>query len=182
MWVRTRPRGTEWRIALVAISVTTVSVVVAALAMTRSGYEAGGPLASIRETSVTTHARPGKPMTWGTVLPENSTRSDIVIESIEPSAPVTGLTILGIGVSDPRSGAVGTAEGYPPPGITPHEVAGALITPRSGSSPFLQVVIGVRLDHPPGGRVAGLRIRYATAGHRYEMVLSDALLVIPPER
>ena len=119
-------------------------------------------------------------MTWGSVLPSNPTDADIVIESIEPSAPVSGLTILGIGASDPRHGAVGTAASYPPPGINPAVVAGGVITPRDGASPVLQVVVGFRLDDPRGGRVAGLRIRYTTAGRRYETVLSDALIVLPP--
>jgi hypothetical protein len=155
-------------------------IVLVALMFNRGGYKTGGPLASPRETSVTTHARPGAIMTWGTVLPSNGTASDIVIESIEPSAPVAGLTILGIGVSDPGRGAVGTATTYPPPGITPTTIAGSVITPRDGPSPFLQVVIGFRLDDPEG-RIAGLRIRYATDGHRYETVLSDALIVVAPE-
>jgi hypothetical protein len=184
MLVTSRPRWTRWhigRVGRVVFATTIVGVIVAAVSLARSGYETGGPLSSVRKTSVTTHARLGTPMTWGTVLPENPTGVDIVIESIEPSAPASGLTILGIGVSDPRRGAVGTAASYPPPGITPHEVAGAVITPRDRSSPFLQVVVGVRLDDSHEGRIAGLRIRYATAGHRYEMVLSDALIVVPPE-
>jgi hypothetical protein len=174
-------RGPPLRIAAVVVAMTVVLVVTAALVVTRNSYEAGGPLASARKTSVTTHARPGTPMTWGTVLPANPTDADLVIESIDPSAPVSGLTILGIGVSDPLRGAVGTAATYPPPGIMPEAVAGSVITPRDGRRPFLQVVVGVRLDDPAGGRLAGLLIRYATAGHRYETVLSDALIVVPPE-
>jgi hypothetical protein len=165
---------------LIAVVATLAGVAVAALVLNRSGYESGGPLASVRETSVTTHARPGTPITWGTVLPENRTAADIVIESIEPSAPASGLTILGIGVSDPRRGAVGTAATYPPPGITPGDVAGAVMTPRTGSSPFLQVVVGVRLDDPHEGRVVGLRIRYVAGGRRFETVLHDALVVLSP--
>jgi hypothetical protein len=165
---------------VIAVGATLAGAALVALVLNRSGYELGGPLASPRETSVTTHARPGKSMTWGTVLPSNPSEADIVIESIEPSAPVLGLTILGIGVSDPRRGAVGTAATYPPTGITPTSVAGSVITPRDGPSPFLHLVVGFRLDDPEG-RIAGLRIRYTTAGHRYETVLSDALIVIPPE-
>jgi hypothetical protein len=70
---------------------------------------------------------------------------------------------------------------YPPSGITPTIVAGSVITPRAGPSPFLQVVVGFRLDDATGGRIEGLRIRYATAGHRFETVLSDALIVLLPE-
>jgi len=143
-------------------------------------YEPGGPLASDRETRVTTHARPGTAITWGTVLPTNPTDHDIVIESIAPSEPVSGLTVLGLGVSDPRRGAVGTADRYPPLGITPSDVAGAVMTARDGPSPFVQVVVGIRLDDPSEGRIAGLRIRYATDGHRYETVLHDELIVVPP--
>jgi hypothetical protein len=165
---------------LIAVVAVLAGVAIIAILLPRSGYETGGPLASIRDTSVTTHARPGARMTWGTVLPQNPTNTDIVIESIEPSAPVSGLTILGIGVSDPRRGAVGTAATYPPPGITPTIVAGSVITRPDGPSPFLQVIVGFRLDDPEG-RVAGLRIRYATGGRRYETVLSDALIVEPPE-
>lgn len=145
----------------------------------RGGYEPGGPLASDRETRVTTHARPGSAITWGTVLPTNPTDLDIVIESIVPSEPVSGLTVLGLGVSDPRQGAVGTADRYPPGGITPLAVAGAVMTPRDGPSPFVQVVVGIRLDDPNEGRIAGLRIRYATDGRRYETVLHDELVVQP---
>jgi hypothetical protein len=165
---------------LIAVVAVLAGVAITALLHPRSGYETGGPLATVRETSITTHARPGARMTWGTVLPQNPTNADIVVESIEPSAPVSGLTILGIGVSDPRRGAVGTAATYPPPGITPTTVAGSVITPRDGPSPFLQLVVGFRLDDPEG-RVAGLRIRYATGGRRFETVLSDALIVEPPE-
>jgi hypothetical protein len=182
MWIGSERRWPPMRIAAVVVAATVAGASLAAFLLTRSGYEPGGPLANARETSVTTHARPGTAMTWGTVLPENPTTVDVVIESIEPSAPASGLTILGIGVSDPRRGAVGTAATYPPPGIATREVAGAVITPRDGVSPYLQVVVGVRLDDPSEGRIAGLRIRYATAGHRYETVLYDALLVVPPER
>lgn len=146
----------------------------------RGGYEEGGPLASDRETRVTTHARRGSAITWGTVLPTNATDHDIVIESIAPSEPASGLTVLGLGVSDPRRGAVGTADRYPPLGITPLDVAGAVMTPRDGRSPFIQVVVGIRLADPSEGRIAGLRIRYATDGHRYETVLHDELIVVPP--
>ncbi|HEV8696643.1 MAG TPA: hypothetical protein VGQ89_03040 [Candidatus Limnocylindrales bacterium] len=180
MWIGSQTRWPPSRIAALVVAAAAVGVVVAAILLTRSGYEPGGPIASIRETSVTTHARPGTPMTWGTVLPENPTAADIVIESIEPSAPASGLTILGIGVSDPRRGAVGTAASYPPPGITPLDVAGAVMTPRTGSSPFLQVVVGIRLDDPREGRIDGLRIRYIAGGRRFEMVLHDALVVLPP--
>ena len=165
---------------LIAVGATLAGVALVAFVLPQGAYEAGGPLASPRETSVTTHARPGAIMTWGTVLPSNPTAFDLVIESIEPSAPVVGLTILGIGASDPRRGAVGTAATYPPPGVTPTALIGSVITPRDGPSPFLQVVIGFRLDGPEG-RIAGLRIRYAVAGHRYETMLSDALIVVPPE-
>jgi hypothetical protein len=164
---------------IVAAVAALFGVAVVALAINTNGYEVGGPLANSRETSVTTHSRPGVPMTWGTVLPTNPTEANIVIESIEPSAPAIGLTILGIGVSDPRRGAVGTAATYPPTGITPTAIAGSVVTPRDGPSPFLQVVIGFRLDRPKG-HIGGLRIRYATAGRRYETVLSDSLIVVPP--
>jgi len=181
MRIGSQARWPPSRIAALVVAAAAVGALVAAFLLTRTGYEPGGPLASNRETSVTTHARPGTPMTWGTVLPENPTAADIVIESIEPSAPASGLTILGIGVSDPRRGAVGTAARYPPPGITPLDVAGAVMTPRTGSSPFVQVVVGIKLDDPREGRIAGLRIRYSTEGRRYETVLADALIVIPPE-
>jgi hypothetical protein len=181
MWVGSERRWPPSRIAAVVVATAAAGAVVTALLITRSGYETGGPLASSRETSVTTHARPGTPITWGTVLPENPTATDIVIESIEPSAPASGLTILGIGVSDPRRGAVGTAASYPPPGITPLDVAGAVMTPRTGTSPFLQVVVGIRLDGPhEEGRIEGLRIRYVAGGRRFETVLHDALVVLPP--
>jgi hypothetical protein len=146
----------------------------------RDRYEPNGPLESDRETRVTTHARPGSVITWGTVLPTNPTDHDIVIESIAPSEPVSGLTVLGLGVSDPRRVAVGTADRYPPLGITPVDVAGSVMTARDGPSPFVQVVVGIRLDDPTEGRIAGLRIRYATNGHRYETVLHDELIVVPP--
>lgn len=155
-------------------------VLVATVGAGHGGYEPGGPLASDRETRVTTHARPGSAITWGTVLPTNPTDHDIVIESIAPSEPVSGLMVLGLGVSDPRRGAVGTADRYPPLGITPLAAAGVVMTPRDGPSPFVQVVVGIRLDDPTEGRIAGLRIRYATDGRRYETVLHDELVVQPP--
>lgn len=164
----------------VAFTLLAAVVGVVGVVVSRAGYESGGPLASVRETSVTTHARPGSVITWGTVLPTNPTVDDIRLVSIEPSEPVTGLTILGLGVSNPLHGAVGTADRYPPPGITPLPVAGAIMTPRDGTTPFIQVVVGLRLDDPGGGRIAGLRIRYVTDAHRYEMVLHDALAVVPP--
>lgn len=161
------------------VALATVVLLVSAGA-SRGRYEPGGPMASDRETRVTTHARPGSTITWGTVLPTNPTDHDIVIESIVPSEPVSGLTILGLGVSDPRRGAVGTAARYPPLGITPLDVAGAVMTPRDGPSPFVQVVVGIRLDDPTEGRIAGLRIRYTIDGRRYETVLHDELVVQPP--
>jgi hypothetical protein len=167
-------------IALALLVVLAGVVLVVGVGGGRGGYESGGPLASDRETRVTTHARPGSVITWGTVLPTNPTNHDIVIESIVPSEPVSGLTVLGLGVSDPRRGAVGTADRYPPLGITPVDVAGAVMTARDGPSPFVQVVVGIRLDDPTEGRIAGLRIRYATDGRRYETVLHDELIVVPP--
>ena len=155
-----------------------VTIGLVALATAGDRYERGGPLATLRETRVTTHASPGQLITWGTVLPTNATDHDIVIESIEPIAPVTGLTIVALGVSDPRNGAVGTSAGYPPAGVAPRPIAGTVLSPRDGGSPFVQVVLGVRLDDPAGGgRVDGLRIRYATNGRRYETVLLDRLVV-----
>jgi hypothetical protein len=180
MWIGSKRRWPPLRITAVVVAVTAVAASMAAFLLTRSGYETGGPLASVRETSVTTHARPGTPMTWGTVLPENPTAADIIIASIEPSAPTSGLTVLGIDVSDPRRGAVGTAASYPPPGISLRNVAGAVMTPRTGTSPFIQVVVGVRLDDRHEGRIAGLRIRYVARGQRFETVLHDALVVLPP--
>lgn len=170
------------RLALALAILVALAGIVLALSFGggRSSYDPGGPLASDRETRVTTHARPGSVITWGTVLPTNPTDTDIVIESIVPSEPVAGLTVLGLGVSDPRRGAVGTADRYPPLGITPVDVAGAVMTPRDGPSPFVQVVVGIRLDDPTEGRIAGLRIRYTTDGHRYETVLHDELIVVPP--
>lgn len=174
-----RPRR-RLALALALLVALAGAVLVVGVGGGRGGYEPGGPLTSDRETRVTTHARPGSVITWGTVLPTNPTDHDIVIESIVPSEPESGLTVLGLGVSDPRRGAVGTADRYPPPGITPLEVAGAVMTPRDGSSPFIQVVVGIRLDDPTEGRIAGLRIRYATDGLRYETVLHDELIVVPP--
>jgi hypothetical protein len=170
------------RLALALALLAALAAVVLLLSVGggRGDYEQGGPLASDRETRVTTHARPGSVITWGTVLPTNPTEHDIVIESIVPSEPVSGLTVLGLGVSDPRRGAVGTADRYPPLGITPLAVAGALMTARDGPSPFIQVVVGIRLDDPTEGRMAGLRIRYATDGHRYQTVIHDELIVVPP--
>ena len=164
-------------LALIGVAVLATAGVV----VFRGGYEPGGPLASARETSVTTHSAPGEPMTWGTVLPENPTDSDIVLELVEPSEPATGLTVLGIGVNDPREAPVGTADGYPAAGVTPADVSGAVMTPRDGNAPYLQVIVGVSLDDVTEGRISGLRIRYTNAGHRYETVLSDALIVVPPD-
>jgi hypothetical protein len=174
-------RGTR-RLALTFALVVALAGVVLLVSVGggRDRYEPGGPLASDRETRVTTHARPSSAITWGTVLPTNPTDHDIVIESIVPSEPVAGLTVLGLGVSDPRQGAVGTADRYPPPGITPLPIAGTVMTPRDGPSPFIQVVVGIRLDDATEGRIAGLRIRYATDGQRYETLLHDELVVQPP--
>lgn len=167
-------------LALLAVGAIAVGAVwYIAFVQARGGYEPDGPLASERRTSIATRQAVGTSMTWGTVMPMNPTNQDIVLESIELSEPARGLTVIGLGVSDPRAGAVGTADGYPPTGVEPREVSGTVLSPATGPSPFVQLVIGVRLDAPEGGSISGLRIRYSVGSRRYETVLSDALVVSP---
>ena len=91
-------------------------------------------------------------MTWGVVLPPNKGASDVVLESIEPAEPISGLTVLGTGVNDPAVFPVGSAAGYPQPGLVLQDVKGAVLAPDDAAQPRLQVpaVYGLRLDAAPG--------------------------------
>ena len=175
---------TTHRVRLLAVGavilVAAVATIAIAASMAGDGYESGGPLASTLEAELTTHAEPGGSVTWGVVLPPNKGASDVVLESIEPAEPISGLTVLGTGVNDPAVFPVGSAAGYPQPGLVLQDVKGAVLAPDNAAQPRLQVVYGLRLDAAPG-HLPGLRIRYATGGHRYETVFNAGVVVELPD-
>ena len=136
----------------------------------------GGPLARSGRFIVETHT-PGGVGTWGVSLPRNSTGSDIVLESIEPAAPVVGLAIIDIVTSDLRNGSVGTLQGYPPLQMVTSPVNGTAITTAAGSRPAVQILIGYRLSGRDDGSITGLKIIYTHDGQRFSTVLDVELVV-----
>lgn len=146
----------------------------------RSPYATGGPLAWPGEYGVEAHLAPGGIGSWGIVLPTFDEGGPVVIESVEPSGEVTGLTIIDTLASDPAGSAIGFTLGYPEPAEAFHPVARSTISNRSGPSPFLQIVFVVRLDSEEG-RIPAVRVRSTSGGQRYETVLAWWLLVRPSD-
>jgi hypothetical protein len=137
----------------------------------------GGPLSSPGRITVETHNEIGGTGTWGVVLPTFDGDASIVLESVEPAQSPTGLSVLGIDASDPRVKSVGTMETYPPEGTDARTVQGTEMSPLGGPNPFVQILIGYRLDGAAEGTIKSLLIRYQYKGQRYETVFNAELVV-----
>jgi len=137
-----------------------------------------GPLDAPSEVSVELPLRSGQIATWGSVLPGNSTVSDITIDSVE-LVNVEGVEVLGVVLSDPDvDGGIGTAEGFPPQGANLRQANGAALKPAGGSPSHLQVLVGVRLSGAAEGSIEAIRVRYRHEGSEYELVLPYRLRVV----
>ncbi len=85
-------------------------------------------------------------------------------------------------MTNPRAaGGVAAVPGYPPPGIATLPIEGSVLSPSGGTSPELEVLIGVQLaEGSKRGLIQGLRIRYAIDRREYEVVLPYSFSVVLP--
>jgi hypothetical protein len=148
-----------------------------ALAACQAGYQSGGPLASVAEYGLETHAGPDGIVSWGLVLPELDTGEPAIIESVDPVG-VEGLTVLVVLASDPRGTAIGSAIGWPAPSAAFVDARGSAVTPPDGPSPRLQLVFVVHLDAAEG-RISSVRVRYKQGETLYEATYDWWLVVRP---
>jgi hypothetical protein len=175
--VRDLVRGRQGRIGLVVLGLAIV-VVAAFLATRTSGAPPVGPL-STTNLNVIADREPvsaSDTVTWGAFMPTNPTSEPISITSVEPVDP-SGVEIVQIEVNDPATeGAIGTVRAFPPPGVTMHPIAGAILQPLGSKSPYLQILVGVRLrSGAVSGSIGGLRVTYVAGGESYQLVLPDSL-------
>jgi hypothetical protein len=157
---------------LAGLGFVALGLAFATLAVVASTMRTDGPLATVSQAEVGFPLGDGQVATWGMPL-GNQTASDIEVEAID-LVDVTGLEIVGTSGYIPLDGGIGSALGYPPAGIVTSPIAGSII--RGGSA--LDVLTGFRLE--PGassGAIGGLRVRYNSAGGKYETVLPWSLKV-----
>lgn len=166
-------RAPRTRIAIITgLDVILLVALVAVMAF-RIAVLSDGPLRPGPRFDVELPVERGETITWGSVLPDNTTTSPIEIESIEP-VDAKNIEIVGIDLNDPSEGAVGTAYGFPPAGIGATPMSDA--TPRRlDPDDFVQVLVGVRLPGTQDGVISGLRVGYRYEGRRYETVLPYGL-------
>jgi hypothetical protein len=164
------------RLGLSGLVLTAAILAVGVAAVTMSCSRDEGPLQPSSVTSVEFPLALEQVATWGADLPPNPTDADIVVSSIEPIDPA-GLSILGLAMINPDvSGGIVNAYGFPPDGAATFPVEGSVISPSDGSSPHLEVLIGVRLaEGSDSGSIKGLRLRYVADGREYEVVLPYSL-------
>lgn len=167
-------RSRRYGLLVLALIAAILALGVAAVMM--SGSQDEGPLQPSSVTLVEFPLAPEQAATWGANLLSNPTDSDIVVSSIELIDP-EGLSILGMTMINPdAAGGIINAYGFPPDGVATFPVEGSVISPSDGSSPHLQVLIGVRLaEGSDSGSIKGLRLRYVADGREYEVVLPYSL-------
>lgn len=167
-------------LSALVLSAAILSVGIAAIAL--SGGRDAGPLQPSSITTVEFPLAADKVGTWGVDLPPNPTRSDIVVRSAEPMDP-QGLTILGMTMINPDvTGGVVAVLGYPPPGVATFPIEGSVLSPSGGTSPELEVLIGVQLaEGSERGTIQGLRVRYAVDGREYEVDLPYSFSLVLPK-
>jgi hypothetical protein len=170
------------RVGLAVLALIAAILAVGIAAISLSGGRDAGPLQPSSITTVETPLAADQVGTWGVDLPPNPTRSDIIIKSVEPIDP-QGLTILGMTMTNPRvAGGVVAVPGYPPPGLATFPIEGSVVSPSSGTSPDLEVLIGVQLaDGSQRGTIEGLRVRYAVDGREYQVDLPYSFTLVPPK-
>lgn len=166
-----------------ALAMVLLTVGLVALAMYNGlSVRTDGPLPPGHTTQVTFPIQPGATGTWGTVLPVNPSEFPLVLESVEPVNASDGIQVGAVLTSNPEDSgvAVGTLDVFPPPGITTAPVKGSTLPPAAQSPQHLQVLVSVSLT--PGhddGTIDALRVRYRAGGTLYEVILPDALRLVP---
>jgi hypothetical protein len=174
-----KARSRRTGLLVLALSAAILAVGIAAIAL--SGSPDAGPLQPSSTTTVELPLAADEAGTWGVDLPLNPTPSDIIIKSVEPIDP-QGLAILGMTMTNPRvAGGVVAVPGYPPPGLATFPIEGSVLSPSGGTSPELEVLIGVQLAQgSKRGTIQGLRVRYAIDRREYEVVLPYSLSLVLP--
>lgn len=153
------------------------------------GGQTDGPLVTSSRVKITTPPLlPGEVFSWGAVLPPNPTAVTLVVEGVEPVA-VRGLDVVGVAAGYPvlqpdgmcLAHGGGAARGFPPPGMTTHEVRGTRMPPWSlacGGQPY--VTVGVRLRAgASSGSIDAIRVLYRYQGTLFAVVLPYSLEVPP---
>jgi hypothetical protein len=178
----TSERARSRRVGLSVLVAIAAILGLGAAANVLSGGLDAGPLQPSSVTTVELPLAADEPGTWGVDLPLNPSRSDIVVRSAEPIDP-QGLTILGMTMTNPRvAGGVVAVRGYPPPGIATFPIEGSILSPGGGTSPELEVLIGVQLaEGSERGTIRGLRVRYAVDGREHEVDLPYSFTLVPPK-
>ena len=165
------------RRSLVAVGVPALVVTLGVGGVLVGAPRVGGPLEAASAVAVEFPLREGQTGTWGVVLPSNPTVSRITIEAIE-AMDGHGLEVVAILLNDPeRDGGIGSLDAFPPPGIHARAADGARLPPVGSASPYLQVLVGVRLTGSGDGTIAALRMRYRHDGTTYETELPYTLRV-----
>jgi hypothetical protein len=132
-----------------------------------------GPLQPNATTNLEFSLAPGQTASWGVDVPTNPTASEIVFRSAELVEPA-GFSILGVAMNRPNTGSIVSVYGYPPAGFPVVPVEGSTL-PAGGS---VMVVVGVQLaDGVTEGTIRGVRVRYATGGQEYEVMLEYRLRI-----
>jgi hypothetical protein len=181
-------RTVSWRsdvssrrhLGLIALALLTIAVagVLAIAALPRAA--SAGPLASSVRIREGVPLAIGSALTWGMVLPSNTTDSEITIETLEP-ATTRGIRILDVLVHHPGGeGGIGQQLGFPPPGVDAVRPAGVVMTPAGTPGRHIEVLIGIERIDASRGVLQGLRVQYRHRGTLYEDVLDYALEVFPP--
>jgi len=175
------PSRRRRRRPLIVGALAAFGVLVAALAvilLRGSATASMGPLSTtnINIISVNAPVAASEPITWGTFIPTNPTNQPITILSVNPIEP-TGVEVIQIGINNPDTeGPVGALRGFPQPGITVHPVAGAILQPVGSQSPYLQIIVGVRLAAGSShGTINGLKVTYEAAGQTFQLVLPGTI-------
>jgi hypothetical protein len=95
-----------------------------------------------------------------------------ILESVGAAAEPSGLAVIGIHATDlAEDTAIGASRAYPPPGMALHDIAGAVVPPRS-TAERVQLVIGIHYPGPGPGRLDGIRVRYSVGDRHYETILN----------
>lgn len=171
-----RPHG-----LMIALGVTVGSLLaITVVSLGAAGPRVGGPLA--RGGAY----RDGIPLpfeevaTWGFVIPDNLTVSEIVVLAVEPVDPV-GVEVLGVLAHHPDTeGAVGQHYGFPPSGVEAFAPGGAVLPPAGTPLAHLEVLVGVRLTDRSHGSIDAVRVRYRHNGIEYADTLPYSLWVFVP--
>ncbi len=166
----------------IAVAALTILAAIIVLAILITARPPVGPLGQVRidAISVDFPLPSGQVGTWGNVLPVNPTLEEIKIQEIE-LVGVSGLEIEGVSISDPdRDGGIGTAYGYPPPGISVKAPSGSVLPSAGADRPHVQLLVGVRLEGSSEGLIEAIRVWYEHDGQGYELTMPFSLKAFDP--